>query len=283
MAGFVRHRRSKHIIATLSGFEADLLRSLAAQLVELLRNEAAVPSETADPLEALFTGGEFSGPTTAPEDPVLARLFPSAYRDDGQAAAEFRRFTEGSLRDGKAQAAATIIDTLEEAGLPAEPGSEELTIDVELDLATAEIWMRALTDLRLALGTRLEVEEGDEDYWYSLPDDDPRGQAHHIYEWLGYLQETLIHAVGGSAQRAGLTASTGHGASRITRCATLPSSSLPTGVRCRTPTTITSAEQSSAADSTASATSGTTSWRISTSSPSAASRSRRAAISSSWA
>ena len=55
--------------------------------------------------------------------------------------------------------------------------------------------MRALTDLRLALGTRLEVEEGDEEYWYSLPDDDPRGQAHHIYEWLGYLQETLVHAV----------------------------------------------------------------------------------------
>jgi len=197
MAGFVRHRRSKHIIATLSGFEADLLRSLAAQLVELLRNEAAVPSENADPMEALFTGGEFSGPTTAPDDPVLARLFPNAYRDDGQAAAEFRRFTEGSLRDGKAQAAATIIDTLEEAGLPDEPGSEELTIDVELDLVTAEIWMRALTDLRLALGTRLEVEEGDEGYWYALPDDDPRGQAHHIYEWLGYLQETLIQALGG--------------------------------------------------------------------------------------
>ena len=133
MAGFVRHRRSKHIIATLSGFEADLLRSLAAQLVELLRNEAAIPSESADPLEAMFAGGEFSGPTTAPDDPVLARLFPNAYRDDGEAAAEFRRFTEGTLRDGKARAAGTIIDTLEEAGLPAEPGSEELTIDVDLD------------------------------------------------------------------------------------------------------------------------------------------------------
>jgi hypothetical protein len=196
MAGFVRHRRSKQVIATLSGFEADLLRSLAAQLVELLRNEAAVPSETTDPLESLFAG-DFSGPTTEPEDPVLARLFPNAYRDDGEAAAEFRRFTEGGLRDGKARAAGTIIDTLEEAGLPAEPGSDELTIDVELDPEAAEVWMRALTDLRLALGTRLEVEEGDEEYWYSLPDDDPRGQAHHIYEWLGYLQETLVHAVAG--------------------------------------------------------------------------------------
>jgi len=195
MAGFVRHRRSKRIIATLSGFEADLLRSLAAQLVELLRNEAAVPRETGDPLEALFSGDDFSGPTTEPEDPVLARLFPNAYRDDGESAAEFRRFTEGGLRDGKARAAGTIIDTLEEAGLPAEPGSDDLTIDVDLDLETAEVWMRALTDLRLALGTRLEVDEGDEVYWYSLPDDDPRGQAHHIYEWLGYLQETLVHAV----------------------------------------------------------------------------------------
>ncbi len=195
MAGFVRHRRSKRIIATMSGFEADLLRSLAAQLVELLRNEAAIPHESADPLEALFAGRDFDGPTTEPEDPVLQRLFPNAYREDGEAAAEFRRYTEGTLRDGKARAAGTIIDSLEEAGLPAEPGAEELTIDVELDPPTAEVWMRALTDLRLALGTRLEVEEGDEDYWYALPDDDPRAQAHHIYDWLGFLQETLVQAL----------------------------------------------------------------------------------------
>ena len=130
MSGFTRHRRSGRIIATFSGFEADLLRSLASQLVELLRNEAAVPHEHADPLEAMLS---FDGPTTEPEDPVLARLFPTAYPDDEEAAAEFRRFTEGSLRDGKAAGAATIIDTLEDAGLPAELGDERLVIDVELD------------------------------------------------------------------------------------------------------------------------------------------------------
>ena len=43
MSGFARHRRSGRVIATFTGFEADLLRSLASQLVELLRNEAAVP------------------------------------------------------------------------------------------------------------------------------------------------------------------------------------------------------------------------------------------------
>jgi hypothetical protein len=190
--GFVRHRRSKRAIATFSVFEADLLRSLAAQLVELLHNESAVVATERDPLEALL---DFSGPTTEPEDPVLRRLFPNAYRGDDESAAEFRRFTEGGLRDGKARAAGTIIDVLEEAGLPNEPTEDDMVIDVELDDETALVWMRSLTDLRLALGTRLGVEEGDEAYWYDLPDEDPRAPAHHIYEWLGFLQETLVQSV----------------------------------------------------------------------------------------
>ena len=192
MSGFHRHRRSKLIIANFTGFEADLLRSLAGQLVELLRNEAAVPRDDVDPLEAMM---DFSGPTQEPEDPVLARLFPTAYPDDEEAASEFRRFTEGGLRDGKAAAAVAIIDGLEEAGLPPELTEDGLMIDVELDEPTAETWMRSFTDLRLALATRLGVEEGDEAYWDSLPEDDPRAQAHDIYEWVGYLQETLVGAL----------------------------------------------------------------------------------------
>jgi hypothetical protein len=193
MSGFTRHRRSGLIIATFSGFEADLLRSLASQLVELLRNEAAVPHEHADPLEAMLS---FDGPTTEPDDPVLARLFPSAYADDEDAASEFRRFTEGALRDGKAAGAAVIIDTLEEAGLPPQLGEQRLVIDVELDQETALAWLKSFTDLRLALATRLEVEEDDDAYWASLPDDDPRAQAHDIYDWIGLLQETLVDALG---------------------------------------------------------------------------------------
>jgi hypothetical protein len=192
MGGFTRHRRSGRIIATFSGFEADLLRSLASQLVELLRNEAAVPQEHADPLEAMLS---FDGPTTEPDDPVLARLFPTAYAEDVEAAAEFRRFTEGSLRDGKAAGAATVIDTLEEAGLPPQLGQERLVIDVELEPPDAQVWVKTFTDLRLALATRLEVEEDDEAYWRALPDDDPRSQAHDIYEWIGALQETLVDAL----------------------------------------------------------------------------------------
>jgi hypothetical protein len=190
VSGFKRHRRSGACVATFTAFEADLLRSLAAQIIELLRNESATTSHEADPLEQLM---DFSGPTTVPDDPVLARLFPTAYRDDEEAAGDFRRFTEGTLRDGKAAAASSIIDTLEEAGLPAEP-EDGLFIDVELDRPTALTWMRSLTDMRLAIATRLGVEEGDDELWASMPDDDPRAQVHDIYDWLGFLQETLVQA-----------------------------------------------------------------------------------------
>lgn len=187
MTGFRRHRRSGAAVATFTVHEADLLRSLAGQVIELLRSEAATPHPE-DPLERLM---DFSGPTTAPEDPVLARLFPTAYPDDEEAAGDFRRYTESALRDGKAAAAATLIDSLEDAGLPAEP-EDGVFIDVELDPETAMTWMRAFTDMRLAIATRLGVEEGDEDFWAQLPEEDPRAQVHDIYEWLGFLQETLV-------------------------------------------------------------------------------------------
>lgn len=179
-------------MATFTGFEADLLRSLASQLIELLRNEAAVPQTDLDPFEAML---DFTGPTTEPDDPVLARLFPSAYRDDDDAAADFRRFTETELRTGKAATAGAVIDHLEGAGLPGEIERDGLVIDVELDAAEALGWLKAFTDMRLALASRLGIEEGDDDFWDSLPEEDPRTHVHDIYSWLGYLQETLVHAI----------------------------------------------------------------------------------------
>lgn len=189
--GFQRRRRGG-VVATFTGFEADLLRSLASQLVELLRNETAAPREGDDPLEQLL---DFSGPTTEPEDPVLARLFPTAYPHDAEAAGDFRRFTEGALRDGKARSAVAIIETLEGAGLPAELGEEPITLDIELTPADAVGWMKSFTDIRLALATRLGIEDGDEEEWLAMPDEDPRAHVYDIYQWLGYLQETLVEAV----------------------------------------------------------------------------------------
>lgn len=195
MTGFHHHRRSGRAIATFSGFEADLLRSLVSQVVELLRSErggSGASGASEDPLEAML--GD-DGPTTEPDDPVLARLLPSAYPWDEEAAGEFRRYTESALRDSKAAAASVVIDELEEAGLPPQVSEEDLVIDVELDRAAGESWMRAFTDVRLALAARLGVEEDDQAFWHSLPDDDPRSQAHDIYEWVGYLQETLVQSM----------------------------------------------------------------------------------------
>jgi hypothetical protein len=185
-------RRGGGAAATFNGFEADLLRSLASQLVELLRNEVAAPVEAEDPLEELLN---FDGPTSEPDDPVLARLFPNAYPADDEAAGEFRRFTEGGLRDGKVRAAMAVVDALEEAGLPEDLDEESLYVDVELPTDQALAWVKSFTDIRLALATRLGVEEGDEDYWHTLPDDDPRTHVHEIYEWVGYLQETLVESL----------------------------------------------------------------------------------------
>jgi hypothetical protein len=156
-----------------------------------LRDDTATGASQADPLEAML---DFDGPTAEPEDPVLARLLPTAYPDDEESASDFRRFTESNLRDGKAAASIDLIQTLQEAGLADQP-EPGVFIDVELDEALSMSWLKALTDLRLALGTRLGVEEGDEEVWASLPDEDPRTQVHDIYDWLGFLQETLVHAV----------------------------------------------------------------------------------------
>ncbi|MFC6153606.1 DUF2017 domain-containing protein [Nocardioides yefusunii] len=191
MSGFEKHR-SGAVIATFAVFEADLIRSLCFQLVELLRDEQPDPAEHLDPLEALFN---FSGPVDEPEDPVLLRLFPTAYTEDPEAAGEFRRYTEPALRTAKERNVVLVIDTLEDAGLPMEPEDASIVIDVELDEPSALGWLLAFNDLRLAIATRLGVTDDDEEFWESLPEDDDRSQAHDIYEWLGWLQETLVAAI----------------------------------------------------------------------------------------
>ena len=90
---------------------------------------------------------------------VPRRPTPTTRRRPASSAASPR----ATLRDGKARGRGAIIDTLEEAGLPPELDEDGLVIDVELDRAEAMTWMRSLTDIRLALATRLGVEEDDEE------------------------------------------------------------------------------------------------------------------------
>ena len=96
-------------------------------------------------------------------DPVLARLLPDAYRDDPEEAGEFRKYTESSLREAKKYFAQTLLETL-----PPKGGRVKLTGDQARD------WLRALNDVRLMFGVRLEVTEDFEEQLASLDPKDPR-------------------------------------------------------------------------------------------------------------
>ncbi|AVZ73278.1 DUF2017 domain-containing protein [Streptomyces lunaelactis] len=176
----------------LDEVEIAILRSLAAQLLELI-GPGDEPVEGEDPLAALFA----EGPSEPPADPALARLFPEAYagpdadeQDEELRAlsAEFRRFTETDLRSRKRADAIAVVRSLDSLTATGEGGAVlKLTADESLH------WLGALNDLRLTIGTRLEVGDEDENAeLYRLPDSDPRKPMVMAYLWLGALQETLV-------------------------------------------------------------------------------------------
>lgn len=120
-----RRTRHGHFSLTLHPSEADLLASLAREVLELLEVPAPAPQRPVDPLQAELglhdlpsfdtplDGLAGDGPLAPPEDEVLRRLLPNAYGDEDPAAsAEFRRFTEGGLRERKAAAASSLLASL---------------------------------------------------------------------------------------------------------------------------------------------------------------------------
>jgi hypothetical protein len=124
-----------------------------------------------------------------PDDPAVERLFPDVYPEDPEAAAEFRRFTEADLKAAKLDQAKTVLSDLLEAG------GEIRLVDEQADL-----WLRALTDVRLALGTRLGVQD-ETDIEAELDDavgrnpTSPRVGQLSVYAYLTYLQESLVGAL----------------------------------------------------------------------------------------
>jgi len=180
-----RPTRGGGVRAGLAPTEASLLRSLVGQVITLIAPDG--PPRGQDQLGGLLDWdaleAEMDQPQT-PEDPVLARLLPDGYRDDPEAAGEFRKYTESSLRSAKQQAAQEMLDTLPEAG-----GKIQLTHD------QAHAWLKALNDVRLALGVRLGVTEEFEEQWGRLRADDPQWAAYEVYAWLGAVQESLVQAL----------------------------------------------------------------------------------------
>jgi hypothetical protein len=174
-----RAARGGRVSVTFDEAAAALLGELLTQLLDLL--DEGEEGTAQDPLDAAVGIGTA---TRAPEDPALARLLPDGYREDPEAAADFRRYTEPGLREAKRAAARTALETL------AHVGARQTLTEHQ-----AQAWLRALNDLRLALGTRLEVTEDWDHRLAGLAEDDPRYYAHAVYDHLTWLQETLVQAL----------------------------------------------------------------------------------------
>jgi hypothetical protein len=131
-------------------------------------HEVLLLHELLDELEALLEN---------PADPALRRLFPPAYSDRASEE-QYRSLVGEQLVSGRAKALATLRATL---------------ASKTLDLDQAEQWLRALNDLRLVLGTRLDVTE--EIDYARIDPNEPRGRELAVYGYLSWLQEQLVEAL----------------------------------------------------------------------------------------
>jgi hypothetical protein len=116
---------------------------------------------------------------TPSSDASLQRLFPPAHPDDLLENLDFERAAGAGLLDGKLAAHATLRRTARAARL----SEEELLA-----------WMTAVNDMRLVIGTRIDVQED------SDPDDfahDPgREASFQLYAYLTWLLEMMVEALG---------------------------------------------------------------------------------------
>ena len=178
MNGWKRSGRGGRLrlVATLDAQESAVLRGLVDEVRRMLgaRTAEQPPDELAE-LTGLRTG-----PSTKPDDPVLARLLPDFATDDADLSGALRSLHEPELIAAKDAAAAVVLDTLPGAG-----GRVELTPE------QADSWLAALNDVRLALGTALDVSEDMPD---DLPPDDPRAGHLGVYHWLTYVQDGLVQS-----------------------------------------------------------------------------------------
>lgn len=214
-------RRGSRYTARLDPTERDVVVGLMAQVLEIVHPgdgaERATPAG-GDAFEDIVAGlaDELDGPETeevpdTPEglagrgfgsgtrrDPALDRLLPAGNREDEQAAAEYRRLTEPTLRTGKAEKLRTAMTALERAR-----GDR-----VELEGGEALATVVALTDVRLVLGERLGLRTDEdaarvEQLVAELGPDDPMLYALAVYDFLTWLQETLAQAMLPGADTSG--------------------------------------------------------------------------------
>jgi hypothetical protein len=170
--------------SALAAHEAGLLRSLVTSMLGMLDDRES--SSPADELEEIT--GMKDGNSRPPEDETMKRLLPDFYRSQtdhpaGSGTLEslnnaLRSLHEPDIIDAKRQAAQRLLDTVPEGG-----GK------FELNEADAHAWATAVNDLRLALGTMLDIgPDGPE----RMPAGHPMAGHLDVYHWLTVLQEYLI-------------------------------------------------------------------------------------------
>lgn len=173
--------------STLEPHEAGLLTSLVGSLLDML--DARESSATPDELEAIT--GIKTGNSSPPDDATMRRLLPDFYRPDGDhpAGADAARSLNAALRSihepeiisAKRDAAQQLLATVPGGG-----GRFELTE------ADANAWVATVNDVRLALGTMLQIGPGGPD---QLPAEHPLAGHLDVYQWLTFLQEYLVLAL----------------------------------------------------------------------------------------
>ncbi|OFJ55001.1 hypothetical protein BEL07_04395 [Mycolicibacterium grossiae] len=170
--------------SALAAHEAALLRNLVTSLLDMLADrESDSPRDELEELTGMRTGN-----STPPEDDTMRRLLPDFYRPArehpaGSGTAEslnaaLRSLHEPEIIDAKRQAAQRLLDTL-----PASGGKFDLSED------DAHCWAAAVNDVRLALGTMLEIGPDGPD---RLPPEHPMAGHLDVYQWLTVLQEYLV-------------------------------------------------------------------------------------------
>ena len=163
-------------VSALDPHEVALLKNMATSVQEMLdERQSGAPS---DPLEQIT--GIRTGNATPPQDGTMRRLLPDFIRDrpDDAATGALRSLREPEIIDAKIAVAQRLVDTLPPGG-----GRLELTED------DANAWIAAVNDIRLALGTILEIGPDGPD---RLPEGHPMAAHLEVYQWLTVLQEYLV-------------------------------------------------------------------------------------------
>lgn len=108
------------------------------------------------------------------DNPNLQRLFPTAYSNDPEKDAGYQVLARSELIESRRTSLTTVIESID---------------DDEVDGETLDAWMRVVNDLRLVLGTNLNVGESED--WQPPTELEP---VYAVYQWLSLLLSHVVEA-----------------------------------------------------------------------------------------